>query len=94
MTWLLVLFAGSAAVKLGEDFEEPLMMLFGPFLYGIAANVFYTAGPILDSLVFRVSPRKRLFKNGYIFSLVLTALPGIWAVVAWLITVVTGKKLD
>jgi hypothetical protein len=35
-------------------------------------------------------------KAGYIFSLVLTALPGAWAVIAWLITVVTRmvQKLD
>src|ERR1700744_882335 len=42
VTWWLVLIAGSAAVKPGVDFEEPLAMLFGPFFYGIAANVCYT----------------------------------------------------
>jgi hypothetical protein len=29
-----------------------------------------------------------------VFAVVLTALPGVWAVVAWLITVYTGRKLD
>jgi hypothetical protein len=29
-----------------------------------------------------------------IFSVVLTGLPGVWAVLAWLITVITGHKLD
>ncbi len=94
VTWWLVLIAGSAAVKPGEDFEEPIIMLIGPVFYGIMANVCYTFGWIIDVAVYRGSPRKGLFKAGFIFSLVLTALPGIWAVVAWLITVYTGRKLD
>ena len=93
VTWILVLVAGSAAVKPGEDFEEPLMMFFGPLLYAGFANLAYTAGPILDTTCFRGTPRKGLFKAGYTFSLLVTALPGAWAVVAWLITVVTGEKL-
>ena len=32
-SWLLVMIAGSAAVKPGEDFEEPIGMLFGPVIY-------------------------------------------------------------
>jgi hypothetical protein len=69
------------------------MMIFGPFLYAGFANLAYTSGPILDTVYFRGSPRRGLFKAGYLFSLALTALPGVWAVVAWLITVVTGQKL-
>jgi hypothetical protein len=34
-----------------------------------------------------------LFKAGLIFSLILTALPGMWAVVAWLITVYTARAV-
>jgi hypothetical protein len=94
VAWFLVLIAGSAAVKPGVDFEEPLMMIFGPVLYAVLANIAYTAGPIFDTVVYRGSPRKKLFKAGYICSLVLTALPGTWAVVVWLSTVVTGEKLD
>jgi hypothetical protein len=93
VSWMLVFVAGSAAVKPGEDFEEPLMMIFGPFLYGCFANLAYTAGPILDTIRFRGTPRRHLFKAGYVFSLIVTALPGAWAVVAWGITVVTGQKL-
>jgi fumarate reductase subunit C len=93
VTWVLVLVAGSAAVKEGEDFEEPIMMIFGPILYAVFANIAYTAGPIYDVTFYRGSPRKTLFKVGYKFSLILTALPGLWAVVAWLMTVVTGQKL-
>ena len=93
VTWVLVLVAGSQAVKPGEDFEEPIMMIVGPFLYGILANLCYTLGPIFDVTFYRGRPRVQLFKAGLIFSLTLTALPGIWAVTAWLITIHTGKKL-
>lgn len=94
VTWLLVLIAGSAAVKPGVDFEEPIAMIFGPFIYGLMANICYTFGSIFDIVLYRGSPRVGLFKAGLIFSIVLTALPGLWAVTAWLITVLTGKKLD
>ena len=47
VTWVLVLVAGSAAVKPGVDFEEPIMMIVGPLLYAIFANVAYTSGPDL-----------------------------------------------
>jgi len=92
--WILVMVAGSAAVKPGVDFEEPLVMLFGPFIYAFLANFFYTLGWIVDITFFRGTPRPRLYKAGLVFSVVLTALPGLWAVVAWLITVHTGQKLD
>jgi hypothetical protein len=39
-------------------------------------------------------PRMRLYKHGIVFSAILTALPGLWAVVAWFMTVITGHKLD
>jgi hypothetical protein len=93
VTLVLVLVAGSAAVKTGQDFEEPIMMIFGPVLYAILANIAYTAGPIYDTTFYRGSPRKQLFRTGYIFSLILTALPGVWAVVAWISTLLTGRKL-
>jgi hypothetical protein len=86
--------AGSASVKPGVDFEEPMMMVIGPLFYAIFANLAYTAGPLLDTRVYRGAPRKHLLKAGYIFSLVLTALPGVLALAAWLWTVATGTKLD
>ena len=94
VTWLLVTIAGSATVKPGVDFEEPIMMLIGPFIYGVFANICYTAGWIVDTRWYCGTPRTRLYKAGIIFSVVLTALPGVWAVVAWIMTVVTGQKLD
>jgi hypothetical protein len=84
VSWVLVLVAGSAAVSPGEDFEEPLMMIFGPFLYAALANAAYTTGPIIDSIWFRGEPRRTLFKAGYIFSVLLTTLPGVSAVIAFL----------
>ena len=81
-------------VKPGEDFEEPLMMITGPLVYCIFANICYTFGWIVDAVFYMGTPRTRLYKSGLIFSVVLTALPGVWAVMAWLITVYTGRKLD
>ncbi len=94
VSWLLVLIAGSAAVKPGVDFEEPLLMIFGPFIYLFLANGCYTLGWLVDTISFRGMPRLRLYKAGVIFSVILTASPGAWAVLAWLTTVVTGQKLD
>lgn len=93
-TWLLVEFAGSASVKPGVDFEEPLIMIIGPVFYALFANLFYTAGPILDTAIYRGSPRKYLLKAGYIFSLAVTSLPGLWALAVWLWTMAVGVKLD
>ncbi len=81
-SWVLVLVAGAAAVEPGEDFEEPLVMIFGPALWLILANVVYTAGPLFDSALRRGGPRKSLFKAGYILALAVTGWPGVWAVVA------------
>jgi hypothetical protein len=92
-SWLLVMVAGNAAVEPGVDFEEPLVMLFGPFIYAFLANICYTLGWTVDTIFYRGSPRSQLYKAGLIFSVILTALPGLWAVVAWLITVHTGRKL-
>ena len=93
VTWLLVLFVGSLAVKPGEDFEEPFMMIIGPIMYGIFTNLCYSLGWIVDTMSYRGHPRVFLYKAGVIFLLILTALPGIWAVVAWCITLHTGKRL-
>lgn len=89
----LALVAGGAAVKPGEDFEEPFMFIFGPGIYMAIANLFYTLGWIVDVTAYRGRPCEGLFKGGFTFSLLLTALPGIWAVVALLITIYTGHKL-
>jgi hypothetical protein len=94
ITWLLVLVAGSAAVKPGDDFEEPIAMILGPFIYAVFANICYTLRWIVDTVAYHGMPRLRLYKYGIVFSAILTALPGLWAVGAWLMTVITGHKLD
>jgi hypothetical protein len=94
LTWWSVMIAGSAAVKPGVDFEEPLAMIFGPFVYAGLANICYCLGPLFDFAFFAGRPRIPLFKIGLGFSVLLTALPGVWAVIAWLITVHTGQKMD
>ena len=86
--------AGSAAVKPGKDFEEPLAMLSGTVIYVAIANMCYTLGWVVDTVLYNGHPRRRVYKSGMILAVVLTALPGVWAVVAWLITVCTGRKLD
>jgi hypothetical protein len=93
-SWLLVMTAGSAAAKPGEDFEEPIAMLSGIFNYVVMANVCYTLGWVVDTVFYNGPPRRRLYKSGLSLAVVFTALPGVWAVVAWLITVYTGRKLD
>jgi hypothetical protein len=69
------------------------MLIFGVPIYAVMANICYTAGPIVDYVNFIGKPRARLFIAGFVFSVVLTALPGVWAVWAWIITLVTGHKL-
>jgi hypothetical protein len=92
-SWLLVMIAGSAAVKPGEDFEEPIGMLFVPVIFVVMANVCYTLGWVVDTIFYDGHPRTRLYKSGLILAVVLTALPGVWAVVAWLVTAYTGRKV-
>jgi hypothetical protein len=93
VSWLLVLITGSTAVKPGSDFEERWMMIIGPLLDGLFANVAYTAGPIFDEIFYREKPRRQLFKAVYTFAVVVTGLPGVWALVAWLSTVITEAKI-
>ena len=93
-SWLLVMIAGSAAVKPGEDFEEPIGLLFGPVIFVAMANVCFTLGWVVDTILYYGRPRTRLYKSELILAVVLAALPGAWAVVAWLTTVFTGRKLD
>jgi hypothetical protein len=85
--------AGTAVVKPGENFEEPFVMIVGPFVYALFANVFYTLGWFVDTTFYCGKPRVWLYKSGRIFSLMLICLPGIWAVFACLMTLSTGRRL-
>ena len=46
-SWLLVMIAGSAAVKPGEDFVEPFAILDGAVMCIVIANACYTLTPRL-----------------------------------------------
>jgi hypothetical protein len=94
VTWWLVAIAGSAAVKPGVDFEEPIAMIVGPPVYVVLANICYTFGFVANLIISRGKPVKRLFVIGLMFSLALTALPGLWAVYCWIHSIVTGQKMD
>lgn len=78
VSFLLVMIAGSAAVKPGEDFEEPLAMLTGTVIYVVMANICYKLGWVVDTVWYNGNPRKRLYKSGLILAVVLSALPGVW----------------
>src|SRR5258708_20262079 len=59
----------------GEDVEEPLGIIFGAIVYGVAANVCYTLGWITAILLLSRSPaqakekyRANLFSSGILFS--------------------------
>ncbi len=93
-TWFAVLIAGSASVKPGVDFEEPIAMIIGPPIYALIANVCFTAGWIFDGLFYKGSPRKSLLQTGFWFSIMLTSLPGLWAIFCYIRALVTGHLLD
>jgi hypothetical protein len=93
-SWFGVVVAGSASVKPGVDFEEPIAMIIGPLIYGFLANICYTLGWVVDTCWYRGAPRTGVYRVGIIFAVVLTALPGVWAVAVWVMTVITGHRLQ
>src|SRR5215831_11201846 len=80
---------GGRMVQAGEDFVEPMFLLFGVIAYGIAANLCYTLGWITELLwsagdisrTERVRPK--IFRIGFCFSAGLTALPAALMVFIW-----------
>jgi hypothetical protein len=84
-----LLWIGSHFSTSGEDVEEPLGLIVGAILYGLAANAFYTLGWISELLwsggdTSRTQPfRKRVFLLGLIMSCVLTLLPAVLIPVLW-----------
>jgi hypothetical protein len=94
MSIFLVVVAGSYAVKPGVDFEEPLGFILIPPIYGILANICYSFGPLVDWIKNNGQPSRRLFKAGLYFSMLLTALPGLWALFCAARALITGQKLD
>jgi hypothetical protein len=91
---VLVMAAGSAAVKPGDDSADLRVLIFGPGVYVAALNFCYTLGWVTDTILYNGHPRTWLYKSGLILAVALTAIPGVWAVVGWLITMCTGRKID
>ncbi len=88
---LAVIGVGDAFAKPGEDFIEPPALFVLILGYAVAANALYTVGWISELLwsggdTARTEPfRRRVFRVGMIFSVVLTLLPGVLMVLLWLV---------
>jgi hypothetical protein len=96
MTIGVVWLVGSYFVGLGEDVVEPLLLLAGVVLYGLAANVFYTIGWISELLwsggdTGRTEPyRNRVFVIGLIVSCAITLSPAVLMPAVWLVARAVG----
>ena len=80
----LVYGFGGAAVEPGEDFVEPMAVMFGVPLYLLVLNVCYPIGwetEVLTGQIRTPEARVRAFKVGLLLSATITALPGLWACV-------------
>jgi hypothetical protein len=74
---------GSTVVRPGEDFEEPLGLIFGAILFGFFANIGYTMGWILElrlpaeNAELRRAFRTKNFRRGIFWSCALASTP-VW----------------
>lgn len=86
---LTVVCVGGLLVKPGEDFVEPMLLIFGGVAYGLLANAFYTLGWVSELLwtwgdTSKTAPlRNRIFWLGLAASAGLTLLPAGAVVVLW-----------
>jgi hypothetical protein len=91
LSGLVIELIGSRLVQPGEDVEEPLGIIVGVIVYALAANACYTLGWITEILwsdadTPRIdAKRRKVFRFGLIFSVVLTLLPGVLVPIAWAI---------
>ncbi|MBV9565250.1 MAG: hypothetical protein JOY90_33085 [Bradyrhizobium sp.] len=89
MTISALLWIGSHFSASGDGVEEPLGLIIGSVIYGLAANVFYTLGWISELLwaggdTSRTQPfRKPVFYLGLIVSCALTLLPAALIPAIW-----------
>lgn len=78
-------------VQPGDDVVEPLAGMIVAFLYIISANLCYTLGWITELLWSRgdtsltEAARPIIYRRGLIFSVVVTAAPGLLVPLAWAI---------
>jgi hypothetical protein len=82
-------WVGSYFSTSGEDVFQPLGLIVGAVVYGLAANVFYTLGWVSELLwsggdTSRTQAfRKRVFLIGLTVSGVLTLLPAVLIPALW-----------
>lgn len=68
-SWLLVMTAGSAAVKPGDVVRHRHLCC--------DSEPCYTLGWVVDTVLYNGRPRTRLYKSGLMFAAVLSAMPGV-----------------
>jgi len=78
-------------IPVGEDAVEPIVLALGAVVYGIAANLCYTFGWIVELIGRKTDERRarlraeKLFLAGLWFSCLLTTLP-LWFGLIFLLT--------
>jgi hypothetical protein len=83
---VVFVLALSSSIFFGVDFglpDPPIFLVIGIVLYGIAANIFFTGGWVVELIVRKFRPveadrfAETTFPLGLIFSVLLTLTPGI-----------------
>lgn len=79
--------------------DGPLLGVFGVLLYGILANVCYTAGWICELLMRKINGIKRstslglkAFRIGLAFSIFITLVPAIVCWIVFAVALLKGQK--
>jgi hypothetical protein len=81
---------GALLVHPGDDVVEPLALIFGGIVFVIVANACYTLGWITELLwsggdtARTEGVRQTVYRRGMIFSVMVTAAPGLLIPLAWL----------
>ena len=94
-TVIMELF-GSTFIGPGEDFVEPLGLILGALLFGLAANAGYTLGWIIELRIPDKNTdahrgfRARNFKKVLFWFSILATLPVWLSVVAWVVHLLGG----
>ena len=90
LTLIVVEVVGSLFTHPGEDVEEPMGIIVGAVLYGVAANACFTLGWITELLWFgagkpeaKEGRRTIVFWAGMILSGGLTLLPAVLLPILW-----------
>ena len=94
-----VVAAVAADILFTKDFGPPIFGILTVVLYAVAANVCYTGGWIGELVVWELWPREadkfasRSFVAGFIFSILLTLMPGALIVVTGLLDLIKHYRL-